>query len=115
MIYIPNEIQKLIIQELMQANRRIDSFTLFKRLKINFSDFSKQISVLEKNELISIEELIITLTLKGLEVSVKQEFNDKRRRKKIELQNNFTCHKIPVDEFYIPTLHLLDKKTFPLA
>lgn len=109
-----NKIDKLILSELIKANRRLDSFTLFKRTKISFGSFSQSLHTLEKNQVVEIKDLVVTLSLKGMEFSSKLNLLEKKRPQKIQLQPQFACNQISKDEFYIPTIKRLDKKTFPI-
>lgn len=111
---VVDNIEKKIFSELIKSNRRLDSFTLFKRIKVSFGAFSQRLDSLEKKEFIELRDMIVTLTLKGLEFSSKIKLIEKRHQRNIQLQPQFTCNKIPVNEFYIPTISRLDKKTFPI-
>lgn len=98
-----------------KANKNIDSFTLFKRSKINFPGFTKIISSLSEKRLIGEDEDKIYLTKEGIRLTSiynsSLSLNGAEWRK---IPNEMTGKKISTNEFYIPSIKNLDKRSFQL-
>lgn len=105
--------EHLLLSIIFKANKKIDSFTLFKRSRMNFPSFSRKISLLVEKELITEDGDKIVLTKNGIKITslYKTSYTTtgaEWRKVPIEIKGR----KLDKNEFYIPSTRLLDKKTF---
>ncbi|OCH21579.1 hypothetical protein [Aliivibrio logei] len=107
---LENEIAILSI--LMKSANGLDAFTLFRRAKISFTAFTPIIKNLTEKVLIIEEKsdfFKITEEGKSQILSQKKTRNEKPWR---QVPERFLGKKLLVNELYIPSVSLLDKKTF---
>jgi predicted transcriptional regulator len=97
---------------LMKSSRGLDAFSLFRRTKVSFTEFSKTIRELTKYDFITeIKDDFYTITKDGQTYITKANRIAKDRPWR-DVPKRFLGKKIKNNDFYIPSLKLLDKKTF---
>lgn len=112
MIISINLIEKDILTHLFKSSKGLEAFTLFKKSKLSFSTFTKNLLSLEQKKLISeINEEFYNITQEGISLlSLTKPIGKEPSWKKIP--DKYSCPAISVDSFYIPSLRLLDNNTF---
>jgi len=105
-----NRLEALSI--LLKSSRGLDAFSFFRRLNLSFTEFNKIISSLSEASLIEeIKDDFFQITGNGQEYLIKQnvQASDKHWRK---VPKRMLGVKLEEDALYIPSIRLLDKKTF---
>ena len=98
---------------LMKANRELDSFTLFRRSKLSFSDFAATINQLTKEKYIAESEKKLKLTPKGVSVvAVYYRHNGSITKEWREVPSKYRSTQLDVNSPYVPSIRLLDTRTF---
>lgn len=106
-----NKTEREILVILCKGNKTLDSYTLFRRLRIGFAEFTHSINSLLKKSYIGEEDNNIKLTTKGLElVSLGYKGSDTKQWRSIPTR--FVKNSLSPNEFYVPNRKLLDKRTF---
>lgn len=101
---------KKILSILLKANGKLDSFTLFKRSRFSFAQFSKLIRFLEKAEFIKEEEYVLFLTTKGKRNITSSHIGEVNKRKWREVPMDMLGYKIDIFEGYVPSKSMLDQE-----
>ena len=106
-----NNIKQKILTSLFKSSNGLSAFTLFKRTGVSLPEFSKSIHDLTNKGLISeVNEDFFKLTELGTTQGIILETRKDKIWRKIPEQ--YSQSKISIDECYIPSIRLLDKKTF---
>lgn len=107
-----NLIEKDILTHLFKSSKGLEAFTLFKKSKISFSIFTRNLLTLEQKKLISeINDEFYNITQDGISLlSLISPIGKEPSWKKIP--EKYSNQAISVDSFYIPSLRLLDNDTF---
>lgn len=110
-----NKIEHKLLAILYEANKVLDSFTLFRRIKITFPAFSKSIISLLSKGLIEEQGDNIKLTKLGIEVTAAYRkttpWDIPSWR---QIPQNMQKRKISFQEPYIPSIKKIDKRTFQM-
>ena len=106
-----SDIEKSVVLALFKSGKTIDAFTLFRRLKVSFSDFSRSINTLSENSFIEDNDGRISLTNKSLQEfsSFERDYREKSWRK---VPEKYIRPSFALKEMYVPSIRLLDKRTF---
>lgn len=106
-------LQNEILRVLFNSSGRLDSFTLFRRMKVSFKEFTIAINTMLETGLLVKEENIIYLSETGRKevLSHAKAYSPKIKPWR-EIPSKMLGQKLHVDEPYIPSIRLLDKKTF---
>lgn len=107
-----NDIERLIIKILYKSHNKLDAYILFKRSKLNYKIFIKNLTILLEKKYIEENDEILKLTKIAISsISTNIVFGDIIPKWK-EIPQKYRISKISSDEIYIPSLSLIDKKTF---
>ncbi|QDT23081.1 hypothetical protein [Gimesia chilikensis] len=101
---------KKILSTLFKANGKLDSFTLFKRARFSFAEFTNLIRFLKKHEYLREEEYVFFLTSKGKKSSLVSHEAEGKKRKWREVPANMLGNKIEISEGYVPSKSMLDQE-----
>lgn len=109
------KINNLILKSLFSStNGRLDSYSVFKKVKVSFPEFTKSIKNLEENEHITLDGILVTITIAGREHILKDNnastLSEKNWRK---TPQSMLGHKLDVDYKYVPSIRLLDPQLQP--
>lgn len=101
-----------ILHNLVSARGKLESYTLFKRSKVSFKEFSTSLNRLIVNELIIVEGHNVILSEKGKMsvMSMKPVGYSNKPWRSIPAKYRTQQH--PINEPYVPSLSMLDKRTF---
>ncbi len=104
------ELETLIV--LIKSSRGLDAFSLFRRLNVPFSDFTKIISNLSDADYIEeVKDDYVRISKAGRNYVNQQEVTASRKHWR-DVPDRFLGLKLKDDSFYIPSIRLLDKTTF---
>ncbi|MCG8708495.1 hypothetical protein JHU04_001707 [Brenneria sp. 4F2] len=107
-----SEIERDILTFLFKSSAGLDAFTLFKRVKIPFSEFSKALFLLsDKNFVEESREEFYKITPAGRNMLSSVSSNKKNANWR-EIPERFREISLPVNSYYVPSIKLLDKDTF---
>ncbi|AWS55611.1 TPA: hypothetical protein SMP24_002589 [Proteus mirabilis] len=109
-----NDIEKDIMHILYKSAYGLDAYTIFRRLKIPFSNFSKALLSLNEKKLIKeSREDFYTISTEGklLIIKINSKNVDTAWN---EIPKKYKSKNIPSNSKYIPSIHLLDKSTFKI-
>ena len=104
---------KKLLAVLLKANGKLDSFTLFKRSKSSFAEFSVVSRVLFEEKLAEEDgndNILLTKTGRDYIISTKTSHNGEHKWR--EVPETFKTNVIDAGEPYVPNIELLDKSTF---
>ncbi len=108
-----NSLHNKILKTLYKANSKLDAFTLFKRMKVSFSEYTQAVNVLIENKIVEKDEYTLRLTKIGREkVLVRLNANGTLFKHWRNVPEDFMGPQMPINEPYIPSIKRLDKKTF---
>lgn len=110
MNYSKPEIKLLSL--LMSSAKGLNAFTLFRKLEVPFPVFTSVVlSLTEGNNIKETKSDFYQITDQGRRI-LSLHASKKKERTWREPPAQFICTKLEVDEFYVPSLSRLDKKTF---
>lgn len=96
---------------LFNGNRDLDAFTLFKRMKISFFEFSRALRTLQEAGYVAESGNRIKITPLGIDlIAIKRTSATDNPWRKVP--SEFSRAKLNNDEMYVPSVRLLDKITF---
>lgn len=106
----PIEIKAL--KALSMSSKGLDAFSFFRRLDVSFTDYTKTIRSLCDKALIqeSADDFFL-ITKEGIAYLAKKNSHQRERAWRTVPQR-FLSKKISTTDFYVPSLCLLDDKTF---
>lgn len=109
-----SDIEIKLLRILFNSSKGLDSYTFFKRAQLSFSEFTKVLfSLIEHGFVIEKKDEFYVLSIKGEQEALTQTL--KRTNKEWrQVPKRFVGSKIQPNEFYIPSVSLLDKKTFKI-
>tara|TARA_R110002050_G_scaffold34959_1_gene88139 strand:+ start:4676 stop:5032 length:357 start_codon:yes stop_codon:yes gene_type:complete len=108
---LPNN-HLLTLSILANSSRGLDVFSLFRRLNLSFSEFTKALKNLTEQEfVIESKEDFFQATLSGRQFWSKQLVQRKEKPWR-EVPERFLGTKLKADSFYIPSISKLDINTF---
>ena len=108
-----NNIERAVLYQLYKSNRNLDAFTLFKRLKVGFSEFRKSLNTLSKFELLIEEGHRIKLSASGAElISSYGKISSSEELEWREVPARFKTELVSPNKPYVPSKKMLDKRTF---
>ena len=107
-----NQTHRKLLSDLLKGYGKRDSFTLFKKSGISFSDFTLATRFLFDEKLAEENETHILLTETGKKLISRLEMTQEGQYKWREIPKNLKTNPIEVNEPYIPNIELLDKRTF---
>lgn len=109
-----SHIEIKFLEILFKSSKGLDSYTLFKRSQLSFPEFTKVLFSLTDNELIiEKKDEFYVLSIKGEQETLK--LVSKRSSKEWrQVPKRFVRPRLAADEFYVPSISLLDKKTFKI-
>lgn len=109
-----NNTEQVFLRTLLMSNKSLESFTLFKRMKISFSEFSLTLRLLKTKSLVEEKENRIYLSEDGVRIAFSEK-TVKTERKWRDIPLKMQGKKYETNEPYIPNISKLDIKYFPLA
>lgn len=107
-----NKTEREILVILSKGNKEVDSFTLFKRLRTSFAEFSRSVNFLLKNSYIKVDGNKIRLTPKGNELVIIGNKSSGSNKQWRNIPDRFMKNSISADEPYVPSRKLLDERSF---
>ncbi|MDD1794337.1 hypothetical protein LRP50_14455 [Enterovibrio sp. ZSDZ42] len=106
----PIEVKALTI--LLKSSKGLDAFSYFRRLDASFPDFSKTLRTLCKLGLINEgKEDFFEITSEGTALVMQKELQQRKRPWR-DVPKEFLGTKMSTSDFYVPSVSLLDKKSF---
>ncbi len=105
------DIERRALITLLKGNRQLDSFTLFKRLKVGFSSFSRSILSLVEMGFVEEDDNNIRLTIRGAEY-VSLGLGERGEKAWRKVPSRFLKTKMEPNQPYTPSIKLLDTQTF---
>lgn len=99
---------------LYKSNRKLDVFTLFRRVNISFPEFSRCMTFLRENNYIEENDDQVKLTTKGVEL-ISSRSSESFSKPWRSIPDEFLASHTSQLKMHVPSLRLLDKKAFPLA
>ena len=107
-----SDVERKLLNLLFSSNRELDSYTLFRRAKVPFSDFAASINKMKEKGLVNQSETRIQLSDEGMRLVPAMGFYslDREWRK---VPRAFKRSQLESGELYVPSLRLLDPDTFP--
>ncbi|MCS5455893.1 hypothetical protein ACV6DN_04595 [Enterobacter asburiae] len=109
-----HKIEIEILKILLKSSHGLEAFTIFKRLKISFSSFIKNMASLTNKGMIEeAKEEFYKITSIGIsQLNLAKKNNSTYAW--LVLPERFEPEKFDVNSFYIPNRRLLDKITFKI-
>lgn len=109
---VVNDIEKDIMHILFKSTSGLDAFTIFRRLKVPFSNFSKALLSLNEKKLIrELREDFYSISIDG-KMFIMQINSKNTETGWNEIPKKYKSQQIQNNSKYIPSIHLLDKFTF---
>ncbi|HAS6239685.1 TPA: hypothetical protein I7181_19750 [Vibrio vulnificus] len=106
----PMEIKAL--NALWKSAKGLDAFSFFLRLDISFKDYSKTVrSLCDKALIKEAADDFFLITPDGIACLTQKSLQQKERPWRT-VPDRFLSKKISTSDFYVPSLCLLDEKTF---
>ncbi len=110
-----NQISKTereILVILSKGNKELDSFTLFKRLRTSFAEFSRSVNSLLQKSYIKENGNKVRLTPKGSELVIIGNKSSDGNKQWRNIPDRFVKNSISAYEPYVPSRKLLDESSF---
>lgn len=104
-----NDIEKRILIALFKSTHGLDAFTLYRRTRTPFPDYSKNIRALEERKYISVTSNFIRITKEGRDIASFCKINYQEIKPWREVPESMRGIKISADSLYIPSKKRLDK------
>lgn len=107
-----NKVKIIILKILYSSSQsRLDSYSIFRRTRISFIEFSKHISALRTKGYIEGDSLIISLTEGGRDFLLRNytAFQDREKSWR-KVPKSMLGPKLEINYKYVPSKKLLDKK-----
>lgn len=104
-------LQNKLLALLLKGGRELDSFTLFKRAKVGFSEFTISINGLRDRELVVDVDNRLKLSDEGLDI-VLQGGPGTGEKEWRRVPAKYKIQAVPSNQPYTPSLRLLDRRTF---
>lgn len=105
----------IILKSLFSStNGKLDSYSVFKKVRISFPEFTKSLKKLQSDGFITIDGILIAITIAGREHILKDNnastmfVKDWR-----EVPKTMLGHKVDIDYKYVPSIRLLDPALKP--
>ncbi|KFX05993.1 hypothetical protein KP22_09045 [Pectobacterium betavasculorum] len=111
-----NKIKITILKTLFSASSRtLDSFSVFKRTKVPFSDFSRNVNELKETGYINVDGILLNITLSGrkLILTISNDHLDNPQKTWREVPKSMRGPKLDINYKYVPSIRLLSKKLKP--
>ncbi|MBL5904619.1 hypothetical protein [Serratia fonticola] len=107
-----NKIKFIIMKILFSASiNKVDSFSVFKRTRVSFSLFSKNLNELKESGYINIDGIILSITGSGREyVLLNHNYYEPANRDWRKVPASMLGSKLDLNYKYVPSIRLLDKK-----
>jgi len=108
-----NDLQRIILKFLSLSSGKLDTYTLFKKSRVNFDNFSKAYRNLINRNIINETDNYAFITVEGA-MEVKSIVSELRLQEKTwrQIPEKFLGNFVDVNSLYIPSRALLDKTTF---
>ncbi len=109
-----SKIDRAVLNVLIKSSGDIDTFTAYRRSRLSLSEFGKCVERLKASEYIVENGYNLSLSDKGYKAvsrSLPDEVGDYSWKK---IPVHMRSNKMSVDEGYIPSKQLLDRRTFNL-
>lgn len=104
----PNSFRVLVL--LFKSNTALTAFTVYRRLRLTYSQFNKSVSELSHMQLVEISDNRISISKHGKDILIQQKssyiFTGAKTWRNIP--DNFIGNKIEPNDFYVPALSKLD-------
>lgn len=104
-----NDIEKRILITLFKSTHGLDAFTLYRRTRTPFPDYSKSIRALEDRKYISVTSNFIRITKEGRDITSFFKIDYREIKSWREVPESMRGIKISADALYIPSKKRLDK------
>jgi hypothetical protein len=105
-------IEDSILLELYKSSGKIDSFSLFRKVKIPFPEFLSSLKDLENSALIRVQDLNIELERNAVKRILKAGAGRMPLPNPLSGKNRFQRPAMLPGQPYIPSIQRLDKKRF---
>jgi len=105
---------KKLLSELVKSGGKLDSYTLYRRSRFSFAEFSLIANTLSENELVRLDDDNVYITKKGRGVMISMATIENGNYEWREVPESFKAASIEAGEPYTPNRKLLDKITFNL-
>ncbi|ELB2095175.1 hypothetical protein M2G59_02365 [Vibrio vulnificus] len=106
----PIEVKAL--NALWKSSKGLDAFSFFRRLDLSFTDYSKTVrSLCDKALIKEAADDFFLITSEGI-AYLTQKTSQQNERPWRTVPDRFLSMKISTSDFYVPSLCLLDEKTF---
>jgi predicted transcriptional regulator len=108
-----NVLQRIILKFLSLSSGKLDTYTLFKKCRLNFDDFSKAYRNLINRNIINETDNYAFITVEG-EMEIKSIVSELQPQKKTwrQIPEEMLGDFVDVNSPYIPSRALLDKTSF---
>lgn len=106
-----SKVDRRLLIILFEGNRELDAFTLFRRIKVPFFEFSSSLKSLEAKGLIEENDERIAITSYGISTFL---FNGSLSKDKPwrSVPIKYQTARLSDSEMYVPSFRLLDSRTF---
>lgn len=111
-----NQSQIVTLRLLYASDGSLDTFTLFRRLRLPVSEYSLVLDSLVNGGYVEVLENSIRTLDKGRDFIAQSVFSESTKYKAWrEVPDEYLGPQINPGTFYTPSIRLLDKKAFPFA
>ncbi len=107
-----DKIKTSIMRILFSAsNNKLDSFSAFKRTRISFPEFTRNLNDLKNSGYINIDGIVISITNTGREyVLMNRNFFGEENKSWRDVPKSMLGSKLDINYKYVPSIRLLDKQ-----
>ncbi|MBH2721947.1 hypothetical protein [Serratia ureilytica] len=111
-----NKIKITILRTLFSASSKtLDSFSVFKRTKVPFSDFTRNVNELKENGYINVDGILLNITHSGrkLILTTNSSYLGSQKKTWREVPKSMCGPKLDINYKYVPSIRLLSKNLKP--
>ncbi|CAI0926739.1 hypothetical protein RMS97_003402 [Serratia marcescens] len=107
-----NKVKIIIMKILFSASTsKLDSFSVFKRTRVSFTEFSRNLNSLKENGYVYIDGIILSLTNTGRDyLLLNNEYLEEKNKDWRKVPVTMLGPKLDLNYKYVPSIRLLDKK-----
>jgi len=107
-----NIVESNLLFNLFKSNGKLESYTLFKRSKTSIKEFTTAVNRLTALELIKESDNLFILTKTGKSQVLASKLADKKYKPWRAIPSKYKIQQYQVNEPYVPSISMLDDKTF---